>query len=40
MKVKCKICGKVMTTTAALKHVNETKHNKWELIKEVRDGIS
>jgi len=40
MKVKFKICGKVMTSEEALKHVKETKHNKWELIKEVRDGIS
>jgi len=31
-KVKCLVCGKIITSEDALKHWQETGHNNWELI--------
>ena len=33
--VKCRICGKVMTSKEADEHKEQTGHNEWDLIKKV-----
>jgi len=37
-KVKCEICGKVMTAEEAGKHKEELGHNSWTLIKGDADA--